>query len=170
MLNLWQRLRGAVGNAVVWSVGWLLAGVAIISVVYALGLAGGRTFLESAGSAASSFAVLGFLAGGAFSIYLGSVGRRKQLHELRAGRTAVVAGLLTAVSVPLFRIGLEALGLSFIVPIEVVLLTSVLPGVLGGLTAFGTIRVAQGSLGPGRQQEHVGPFSTRSLPDSTRSP
>lgn len=170
MPNLWQRIRGAVGNAVVWGVGWILAGVAIISVVYVLGFAGGRTFLESLGAAASSFGVLGFLAGGAFSIYLGSVGRRKQIHEINAGRTAVVAGLLTAVSVPLLRIGLEALGASFIVPIEVLLLTSALPGVLGGLTAFGTIRVAQGSLGPGPQQEQVEPSSTHSLPDSTISP
>ena len=168
MYDLWQRLRGAVGNALVWSVGWALAGVAIISAIYALGFTGGRPFLEAVAAAASSSAVLGFLAGGIFSIYLGAVGRRQQLHELRAGRTAVAAGLLTAVSVPLFRLGLQALGLSFIVPIEVLVITSALPRVLGGLTAFGTIKVAQGSLGPGRQ-EQVRPFSRRSLPDSTGS-
>lgn len=167
MRNLQQRLRGAFGNAVVWGVGWVLAGVAMISVVYALGFAGGRTFLESVGAAASSFGVLGFLAGGTFSIYLGSIGTRKKLHELSAGRTAVVAGLLTAVSVPLFRVGIQAFGLSFIVPIEVIVLTSVLPGALGGLTAFGTIKVAQGSLGPARHQERMGSASPGSVPGST---
>ena len=170
MSKLWQRVRGAIGNALVWSAGWLLAGVAIISVLYPLGFTAGRTFLEAVGAAASSSAVLGFLAGGAFSIYLGSIGRRRRLHELRAGPTAVVAGLLAAVSVPLFRLGLQALfGLSFIVPIEALLITSVLTGVLGGVTAFGTIKVAQASLGPGGLTR-VGPRSSRFLPDSTSSP
>lgn len=163
MLNLQQRLRGAFGNAVVWGVGWALAGAAIISVVYALGFAGGRTLLDSIGAAVSSFGVLGFLAGGAFSVYLGAIGRRKQIHELSAGRTAVIAGLLTAVSVPLFRIGIQALGASFIVPIEVIVLTSLLPGTLGALTAFGTIKLAQGSLGPARPQKRTGSTSTHSL-------
>ena len=170
MFDVQQRLRGAFGNALIWGVGWAIAGVAIISVVYGLGLAGGRSFLESVGAAASSFGVLGFLAGGAFSVYLGSIGRRRQLHEISAGRTAVIAGLLTAVCVPLFRIGIQALGSSFIVPIEVVLLTSVLPGVLGGLTAFGTIKIAQGSLGPARREERLGATSPQSLPELGEAP
>ena len=141
-----RRLRGAFGTAMTWAIGWFAAGLVVITAsnLFNLGFREYPDFsvaraLEYAGTVAA----VGFLTGLAFSLYVAAAFRGRSLENLRPaalalGGAAVAAafyvGWLAAFG------GLPALGSAGL------LLSIAVPAAPGGLTAFGSIRVARRAL------------------------
>ena len=94
-----QRLRGIIGTALTWAVGWCVTGVA----VGFTGFFGALTFPDFALFGAV-FAGMGFIGGGVFSIALTLIEGRKRFDQLSIPRFAlwgavgglVLEGLMTA--------------------------------------------------------------------------
>ncbi len=143
--GLLRRLRGALGTAVVWAVGWAGASVVVTSVLQLLGIGTtGLPFWQFAIVVAQNFAGFGFLCGGAFSLFLGVAGRKKSLEELNAGLFGAGGAVVAGIFLPVFTMVVNGLGGSP-TPMAAVASMSGIAATLGGLTAFGTIKLAQGS-------------------------
>jgi hypothetical protein len=137
-----KKIRGWLGNAVVWGGAW---SVAAIPVIGALLLEFGYVPVPMAVHIFKTLFTMGFLAGGVFSTYLGLAYRDRGFDEFRPGVFAVVGGFFGGLLLPSFELlpRLAAfMGASF--P-EAMGLSIALAALLGGATAYGTIKVAKGA-------------------------
>jgi len=142
--GLLKRLRGAIGNALVWAVAWA-GGVAAFLLVYSLflDLTPGAHPWRGIDKIAGLFGGMGFLCGGAFSLYLGVIGRNKRLDELGAIRYGLRGAIAAGLILPIFAFVVHGPGgFEFWL---VTFLESAIAIVLGGISAFGTVKLAQGS-------------------------
>ncbi len=142
--NVFRRIRGALGNAVVWAGTWFLAAFPL-HVLYWVGGIRYDPFWEGALGTMLTYAGGGFLAGGVFSIYLSIAGRGQRLRELRAGRIGLGSALVVGVVIP---------GLAWFfgdpqISIASGLIISSTIGVFAGGTALAQVRVAQKALAAG---------------------
>lgn len=121
MRKLWRRVRAAVGMGMAWGAAWFGAGMVLLLIVgpdaadvpFPLG-----------------FGLLGFLAGGLFSVVLGLVERGRRFDQLSLPRFAgwgAVGGLLFSV---LFVFGVALAGD---------------PGLIGGLPFLAPLFAAAGA-------------------------
>jgi hypothetical protein len=159
MKGLLKRIRGWLGNALVWGVGWSLFSVPIMGVLHLMGL--DYFPLGLAALIGKNLFAMGFVAGGTFSTYLGLAHRNKRLDELRPRRFALVGAIFSGLLVPTFTI-LPGLGMFLGGSFNGAMAGGIaLAAALGGLTAFGTVKAAQkaalitsppsgSELGPGR--------------------
>ena len=97
--NLFRRLRGALGNAVVWGITWFLAAFPLHALYWVFGIRPGP-FWERALGIMLNYGGIGFLAGGVFSLYLSIVGRRQGLRELKPGRIGLGSAITVGVVIP----------------------------------------------------------------------
>ena len=142
-----RRLRGALGNALVWAAAWFGAGLVLITGIYLFRLGPSGTFwelfLSNALSYATTMAVVGFVTGGAFSMYVAAVYRDKRLQDLSPCRFALGGGLV-AVLLTLAAIGVMT-------GFDVLLLGDLtapilISATLGSITGFGSIKMAPRAL------------------------
>ena len=141
MKGIFKRIRGWIGNALVWGTAWSLVTAPIMGVVYWLGY--GHFPLGLATRVAQTLFAMGFLAGGTFSTYLAVAHRHKRFDELRPGRFAVFGGIFAGLLVPVFSL-IPGLGMLLGGSFYGAVAGSVgLAVVLGGVTAFGTVKIAQ---------------------------
>lgn len=141
MRGFLRRLRGAIGNAVVWGVSWFGVSFALLTTGY---LAGAvfpmadpwRLILL----VATSSGVSGFLTGGLFSGYLGVVYRDRPLLGIRKSRFALGGALVAGLSSALVSVGTGSFA-GF--PIGFIAVSVVQTAVFGGITAGVTIAMAQ---------------------------
>lgn len=149
MGGILRRLRGALGNAVVWASAWFAAGLGLGTAFY-LGLGLPTPLWPYIVSGAFDLATAGFLAGGAFSLYLGVAARRRTLAELKPVRLGLTGGLIAGLLVPAYLVW-TILGIGYVSGIGPVLAgAGAISAVLGGFTAYGTLKLAQrGSLESG---------------------
>ena len=145
-----RRLRGALGNALVWGSAWFLAAFPLTAVFWMFGLMSGVPIWAFALGTAQTLAGMGFLAGGAFSLFLGIAGRHKRLEDLGPTRIALGAGALTGVLVPAFGVVVNAFG-GYPVTVEPAVMVGMISGGLAGVSALGTIKVAQRALASGHE-------------------
>jgi len=124
-------------------VGWAGASVVISSLLQLFGLGPGVPFWQFALVVAQNFAGVGFLSGGAFSLFLGVAGRNKSLDELNAGLFGLGGALAAGLFLPLFTIAVNGLG-GFPVSLAATTIMSGVAATLAGVTAYGTIKIAQG--------------------------
>ena len=148
MLRWLRKLRGALGNAVLWAGAWSLATIPTLGLLWLLGfgdLFGFAGLLNAAPRIALSLAMMGFVAGGSFSVYLGlSPGRRLGDLDLRV--MGILGGVFGALMVPMFS-WLPAL-LSFFgppFPMAVGAMTAV-ASLTGAATAVGSVKLAQSTM------------------------
>ena len=154
-----RRLRGALGNALVWASTFFLAAFPVIAVFWVIS-AGSFPYWSAAMGAAKLYGGMGFLAGGAFSLYLGIAGRSRHLSELSPSRIAWGTGATVCLLLPPLGIFLGDAPVS--IAIEVAMVT----GVLAGLSALGQVKVAQSTLAAGeRSHDELGPGQERLLAD-----
>jgi hypothetical protein len=147
-----RKLRGALGNATLWAGVWSLATIPVLGVLHLLGFGemfGLAGLFAVAPRIAGSLAAMGFVAGGAFSTYLGLSPTRK-LEDLDLRILGVLGVLFGGAMVPIFGwlpAAVSLLGPSFPVAVGSAV---VIAGVLGGATAVGSVKAAQaGALLPG---------------------
>lgn len=142
-MNLLRKIRGALGNGMVWAGAWAVTRVAFLG---AAALAFGFTppwsvWPEVVGSSAMT----GFISGVLFSGALVIVNRRRSLSEIRPFRAALI-GLAAGTTPPLVQLAAAA-ALGFALPPSAIALSIgiglVVGGGLGAATAAGSVRLAQ---------------------------
>jgi hypothetical protein len=144
MRTLLRKLRGALGNAAVWGATWFGAGSTILSAAALTGLAPGSVSLGVILQLALSIGITGFVAGAGFSIVLGTEYRRHRLEDMQVGGMAIkgaVISVLLAPWVSFAAIGLGGSGVS----LGLLAANVIGSALLGGLTAAGTVILAQRS-------------------------
>jgi len=126
MSDLVLKLRGALGNALVWGAGWFVGSVVLLlTLPLLLDLPFQVPGFGAALRGAATFGITGALVGGAFSAYLGLAYRGRDLAGISSALVAVGgAGLAALVSL---LVGGSVL----------------IPAVLGAVTAGGSLKVAQ---------------------------
>jgi hypothetical protein len=140
--SLLRRLRGALGNAVIWASTFFLAAFPVVAAFWVI-TAGSFPLWSAAVGAAKLYGGMGFLAGGAFSLYLRIAGRNRRLSELRPSWVAWGTGITVCLLAP--PLGIYGLGAPVSLAIQVGLIT----GVLAGFTAMAQVKIAQKALAPG---------------------
>jgi len=146
-----RRLRGALGNALVWGIGWFGAGLALILGTRFFGPRPPTFTPETIRiilMGATGVAVAGAITGGIFSAYIAANFRRRQLTEINPARFALGGSLVTVL------LGLAVIYVgSFFSDWPLFLKDLVQPvliyGSIGAVTGYGTIKLAQKSLPPG---------------------
>lgn len=142
MKGIWRRLRGAIGNAVVWGGAWFTGALALFGGAALFGAGVGPDPWWVALLVSMNIGVTGFLTGLAFSAYLRLGLFDRSLLSIRAGRTAVAGALVAAsASVLLSALLRVVYGLPFTPP-------SLLSGLplavtFGAATAGATVYLAQ---------------------------
>jgi hypothetical protein len=164
-----RRLRGALGTALTWAAAWFGAGFLFITLNHVLGLIPFRVytelFLSNALRYATQMALVGFVTGGTFSLYVASTFRRERLEDLSPGRFAL-GGALVAVLLSLGLLGVSpGYGVLLLRDLGVPL---GMAAVLGGGTSYASIKLAQRELpGPRRGEAELTSGTDNLLPRST---
>jgi hypothetical protein len=153
--TIFRRLRGALGNALVWGVGWFTAGLALFAT---LRVAGIITDPWAEGlEVAMKFGIVGGIAGGAFSSVIRLLFHGRRLSEISWVRFGIIGGVVTGLFVPLFMQTMNLLSGDGLVPWALVLDDVPLVAVLGGVVAGGSLKLAQlaDALPPGNSQDRI---------------
>ena len=137
-----RRLRGALGNALVWGAGWSAAAFAVMVTMRLAGAMSDASWLQMF-ALAVKFGVIGTIAGGAFSAVIGLVYRGRRLSEINWIRFALGGAVVTGVFVPLFLQTMNLLSGDGLVPWALVTDDAVLTAVFGGVAAACSLRLAQ---------------------------
>jgi hypothetical protein len=142
--NLFRRIRGTLGNAAVWATTWFLAAFPLHVAYWAFGIRYGP-FWERAFGVMLTYAGVGFLAGGVFSLYLRIVGRNQRLAQQKPGRVGLGSALTVGVVIPgLFWY----FGDPQISALSGILIASTVGAFAGG-TALAQVKIAQRALKAG---------------------
>ncbi len=150
--TIFRRLRGALGNAVVWGGAWFTGALALFGTLRVVGV-----FDFSWGAILfTSFqaGVVGGVAGGFFATVIGLLYRGRRLSELNWVRFGLGGAVVTGIFVPLFLQAMNLLSGDGMVPWALVLDDIPLVAVFGGLAAGGSLRIAQ--------------YAEKALPDGAR--
>ncbi len=142
--HLLRRLRGTLGNALVWASTFFLAAFPVVAVFWVIS-AGSFPFWSAVLGTARLYGGMGFLAGGAFSLYLGIVGRKRRLSELRPGWVAWGTGLTVCLLLPPLGVFLAG------APVSIAAQVALITGVLAGVMALAQVKIAQKALAPGER-------------------
>jgi hypothetical protein len=141
--NIFKRLRGAFGNALVWGAGWSAFALAVSTVLRLVGvLPKSGSWLQALGLAAR-FGIVGFVAGGAFSAIMRFAYHGRRLREINWVRFGIAGGIATGVFVPLFLQAMNLISGDGLVPWRLVLDDALWTAVFGGVVAGGSLRLAQ---------------------------
>jgi hypothetical protein len=153
--DMLKRLRGALGNALVWGVGWLTVGVVVLTTLRVVGV---LTFpWVDLVAFAVRMGIVGAVAGGAFSVAIGLLYHGRRLSEISWVRFGIGGGLVTGMFVPLFLQTMNLLSGDGLVPWELVLDDGLWTAVFGGVMAGGSLKLAQlgDTLLPGGTQDQL---------------
>lgn len=104
-----KPLRGLVGNAVLWGLGWFLGSLTILTTIYFIAPEPSGSWLDRLGMAIK-IGFWGGIAGGVFSTVIGLAYRGRRLSEISALRFAIAGGIVTGLMIPL---ALQALNVIF---------------------------------------------------------
>ena len=124
MKTILKRLRGAIGNAVIWGAAWFGITLALLSILYVAGDSPLMSW-ELVLRGASSMGATGFLAGGGFSAFLALAYRDRRLLDINTGWFALGGAVVAGVGGALIANG------------------ALLGAIFGGVIAAGTIKLAK---------------------------
>lgn len=137
-----RRIRGALGNAVVFAVGWSIAAFVLWLPLRQAQLVPQISFLSGAGIAIR-FGLMGFITGAAFPTLMRLVYGRKHLSEISWVRFGIAGGIVTGLFVPTFMQSMNVLSGDGMVPFALIRLDILWTAVLGALVASISIKLAQ---------------------------
>lgn len=136
-----RRLKGLIGNAIVWGAAWFLGGLALFTAVLLIQQPPGRTFLDALGMAIKC-GVIGGVAGTIFSTFIALRYRGRKLSEISWVRFALGGGFVAGLGVPGFLWVMGALT-GGAAPLRLLVDDFVLSGVLGTVAAGASMKLAQ---------------------------
>jgi hypothetical protein len=141
MDNILKRLRGVLGNALVWGVGWFTAGLALFVTLRVVGVFS-FPWADVLGFAIRA-GIVGAATGGAFSLVIRLLYHGRRLSELSWVRFGIGGGVVTGLFVPLFLQTMNLLSGDGLVPWELVLDDGLRMALFGGVAAGGSLKLAQ---------------------------
>lgn len=155
MYNILRRLRGTLGNALVWGVGWLTIGFALFATVRVLGVVS-WSWAEVIGLAMRA-GIVGGVAGGLFAGVIRLLYHGRRLSEISWVRFGIGGGVFAGLVLPLFLQTMNLLSGDGPVPWELLLDDALLTAFLGGAAAGGSMKLAQltDALPPGTGQDQL---------------
>jgi hypothetical protein len=139
MRQLLRRLRGMVGNGLVWALAWVLGTLAFM--VVPMLVAGGGVPFQFIGTILGIEALVGFASGTLFSVVLGVAYRNRVLEDIRPfslGILGAAAGLI----IPVGSFAILA-GSGFLLPASALVSNLLLASGLGWTTSVGSLKLAQ---------------------------
>jgi len=138
-----MRLRAAVSNALVWGVAWGGLGTVVASAMRLVDqIPFGRALLDGLGMGIR-IGFIGAIAGTAFFAFIALAYRGKRLKEISWVRFGIGGAILAGLFVPAFLQTMNLLSGGELVPWSLVFDDSVFSAVFGGITAAGTMLLAQ---------------------------
>ena len=142
--NVFRRLRGALGNAMVWAGTWFLAAFPLHVLYWVAGILY-DSFWAGALGTMLTYAGGGFLAGGVFSLYLSIAGRNQRLKELKPGRVGLGSAVTVGVVIPgmFWYFGNPQIDV-----LSGIIISSTI-GIFAGGTALAQVKIAQRALKAG---------------------
>jgi hypothetical protein len=153
--NLFRRLRGAVGNAVVWGAGWATLGFAVFATLKVAGILPAEASWLDAVTLAAKLGIIGGVAGTAFSAVVGLLYRGRRLSDISAVRFGAGGALMAGLFVPAFFQVMNLLTGDGLVPMGLVLDDILWAMAFGGIAAGASLTLAQraDTLLPGSSQD-----------------
>src|SRR6476659_2774096 len=137
------RLRAALRNAAVWAVGWGAIGTVVASTMRIIDkIPLGWALLDGLGMGIR-IGVMGAIAGTAFFAFIAAAYRGKLLSEISWVRFGIGGAIVCGLFVPLFLQTMNLLTGGGLVPWNLVWDDSVFSAIFGGVTAAGTMLLAQ---------------------------
>jgi hypothetical protein len=157
-----RRLRGVLGNAMVWGIGWFTAALAVFATVRLLGGFPDTSLLEGL-ETAGRFGIVGGVAGAAFSSVIRLVYHGRRLSDISWVRFGLGGAAVTGLFMPVFLQTMNLLSGTGLVPWTLVLDDAVLTAVFGGVAAGGSMKIAQyaESALPDETEDRVNRFERR---------
>ena len=141
MKLFWRRLRGAVGNAVVWGLSWFAGAWTWVLGLQLLGWVPDYYTWPFGLLIAANIGLTGFFAGGAFSGFLGLAYRGRALRNINVGWFALGGAAIAAICSPvLTTIARSGFGMGL--PGDLVT-GGLMAALFGAVTAGTTIGLAQ---------------------------
>lgn len=141
--ELVRRLRGAVGNAVVWGAGWAALGLAVFVGLKATGALPARVHWLDGLVIAARAGFMGGIASAAFSAVIGVAYRGRRLSEISWARFGLGGAVVTGVFVPVFMQTMNLLSGDGFVPMGLVLDDVPWTALFGGAVAAVSLKLAQ---------------------------
>ena len=141
--SIFRRLRGAVGNALVWAGGWFVLGFAGFSALLLTGQLSETMWWADGLLVGARFAVVGAIAGGFFSSAIGLLYRGRRLSEISWARFGIAGAVVTGLFVPVFFQAMNLLSGDGFVPMTHVLDDVPWVAAFGGVAAAVSLWMAQ---------------------------
>ncbi len=153
--NSLRRLRGALGNALVWGVGWSTGVFAVFAALRLVGMLTESVSWADGLVLATKSGIIGAVAGAAFSGVIRLVYHGKRLSEISWVRFGIGGGVVTGLFVPLFLQTMNLLSGDGLVPWKLVLDDGLWTAFFGAAAAGGMLKLAQraDTVLPGRSQD-----------------
>lgn len=142
-MELLRRLRGVIGNGLVWATAWVLGRLVLTGVAVLMPGASAPVWRLFPLMVMAN-ATVGFINGVMFSVVFSLLNRRRTLSEIQSGRTAWL-GLGVGVALPGALLAVAA-ALNVVAPIGSLLMSMVFGGCLGTTTAVGSVRLARSAV------------------------
>lgn len=141
--NRFMRLRAAFRNAIAWGVGWGGVGTAIATALrFFDSIPLGRAILDGLGMGIR-IGIIGGIAGTAFFVFISLAYRGKRLRDISWIRFGLGGAVLAGLFVPSFLQTMNLLTDGHMVGWNLVADDAVFSAVFGGITAAGTMLLAQ---------------------------
>lgn len=137
-----KRIRGALGNAVVFAVGWALAEFFLWLLLRQARLVPQISIVDGIGIAIR-FGVMGFITGAAFPTFMRLVYGGKRLSEISWVRFGIVGGIITGLFVPAFMQTMNVLSGDGMVPFALIRMDILWTAALGAFVASLSLKLAQ---------------------------
>ncbi len=143
--SLPRRLRAVLRTALLWSATWFVSVLVIFTALKLVGFFSASAHWADGLFVALRAAIVGFVAGGAFAGFISWVYRGRRLAEMNPIRFGIAGGLATAIFVPTFLQLMNIISGDGMVAMNLVLDDGLWTGVLGGLIAGISLKIAQRS-------------------------
>jgi hypothetical protein len=110
MSDVLTRMRGIVGNAMVWSVGWAVLGFGTQLILRSTGVIEAPVSVPEAAIVGLKVGVGGGIAGAAFSAFIAFAYRNRRLQDISWAKFGVGSAVMTALSITGFVQSASLLG------------------------------------------------------------
>ena len=141
--SIFRRLRGVVGNAVVWGAGWAALGFTVFAGLKVAGVLPESVIWLDSIIIAGRIGFIGGITGAAFSAVIGLLYRGRRLSEISWMRFGIGGGIVAGVFVPGFMTAARLLSGDAPLPLEDVLTNGLMSAAFGGVAAGVSLKLAQ---------------------------
>lgn len=138
-----RRLRGLLGNALVWGSGWFAATFAVLVTLRAFGFAPADSSWGDALRFALRSGVMGAIASTAFSSFIALRYRGRRLSAISWVRFGIGGAVVTGLFVPAFLVVARLLSGDAFLPLSALLRNGLVGAVFGGAAAGASLKLAQ---------------------------